>query len=229
VSYLSVCEMTGEQGIEERRQDVMNALVRDGGTAVPRPANELESLWSAFRTEYTNFYAQRHDAVMSPTSSVTALKEILDSDTWSIFENFCDNRYFDRNTASRIRAMARELRQLYCLANARQALESSPSCSCSFELRDYDRLGKLADDLRTAVQDGIKKFKAAAVADGSLSADSDLKSLSGIECRLLNIAAGNTAARSVKLGKGVAAEVGAADELDDWDREIEQLEVFANT
>ncbi|MEO7539404.1 MAG: hypothetical protein ABIV21_05215 [Pyrinomonadaceae bacterium] len=230
VQYLSISEMTDEAAIETKRQDLMNALMREAGTSELSPKT-LGELWSAFKSEYVDHYIQRHDAVMSPSTSVKTLKDVLNSNDWSVFENLSSNPYFDRQYSARARTLSRELRQLYCLANVKEVLEATPGCTCSFELCDYDRLAAIGDHLRNTLSNGIEQFRQAAIHAGAMTADADLNRFTGGDSRRLNIAGKTTgnADPAFSDSKQGQERMPVPDGVEDWGQEIEQLEVFANT
>ena len=161
-TYLSKCEVTDDPQIELGRQALLARI-----HAAPPSATltrEHEESWLDFKKRYIEYFAERHEMVMSPATSMRLTKDVVGSDEWSAFESFASNVLFDGGVAAKVRVLLREIRQTYCTAKVSDVLETVPSCTCSFDLTNHERMSGLGEELRTSLRNGLDLFTANIVA-----------------------------------------------------------------
>ena len=174
--YVSVSEITNDRAVEAARSSVLEAVGSDSNAEAVLESGRIEPLWANFKNLYTIHYVAKHDAVATAVGSGDTLKTILGSETWAAFESFSSIPSFDQRYISKARQLIREMRQMYCDSNIREALMSSPFCTCSFSLSEFDRLIDISDDLRRTVASGLDAFRDQLTENGELlilAAESD--------------------------------------------------------
>ncbi|MEO6655906.1 MAG: DUF6079 family protein [Pyrinomonadaceae bacterium] len=246
-NYLSLCEVTDDDEIERSRHALLGLLG-------PRK-QQAEQLWVEFKKLYTAYYAEKHDAIMNSTPSGETLKVILRSPEWAAFESFSETAWFDQLYLFRAKTLIRELRQLYCYANVRESLTTTPFCTCSFSLSQSERLADLLNQLQTTVSQGLKSFKTKIIEnmDRLISAaDTDamsssvrmivesfdekglFSSMNSQDIRILNLAAERLIEVEPDMRNANSQSLEKLDEMfadrsHAWKPEIEIVDIYANT
>lgn len=157
--YLALCEDTGDVELEALRQGLLESI-NDGkfGSSVA-DTRQIEADWKRFRDAYTDYYAAKHDTVMRSAATGEALRDILSSDDWAVFENFSVIPWLENESFPLAKSLIREMRQLYCNSNVRASLLSKPFCGCSFSLAETGRLVDLPSLLKVTVDCGLELFR----------------------------------------------------------------------
>lgn len=159
LKYLAVCEVTGDPDIEKARTELLNAAKKEGAGTTTVDLAGLASKWSDFRTRFSAHYAEQHDRVMHPSGSNKQLDEIFRSDLWAGFASFSTIAGLDdQQFAARANRLVREIRQLHCDTDPREALGDAPYCKCSFRLSDAGRLTDLPQQLNKLFGEGLVSF-----------------------------------------------------------------------
>lgn len=156
--YLSVCEITADTEIENARRVLVDRLQTSNLSEMLSP--EFHAQWKTFKGLYVNHYAERHDAVMKVDTPGKHFGEVTTSGEWPAFEHFSSNPLFDGRSTAKVKALMREIRQMYCTADVRAVLEASPHCICTFELGDHERLSRSVEEIRTTIRTGLNLFSA---------------------------------------------------------------------
>lgn len=236
--YLALCETTRDPGVEGARKTLLGVIDSQKFATLADRA-EVESYWQTFRESYSNYYQEKHDLVIDSFAGGNTLAEILRSGTWSVFESVANNPWFDQRYFTKARDLIREIRQLSCRANVKEALAEKPFCICSFSLSRYDRQAALPDELKHVVATGLDAFRTklregaaqliAAADDGAASAvlgalikrfngEKEFPDLTSQDIRLLKLAAEKEVERAGTVRNAVtraAEEIGKVARDDD--------------
>lgn len=157
--YLSVCEFTGIESLEQKRKR-LRELTGTGGTK-PGAAwnNELESLFGEFRREYAEAFSEAHNRVINSHDIQERLDEVLASDEWWEFRNLATLPVFRQSHLERAEKIISTLRGLQCRADIAEKILERPFCDCTFTMRDADRWPLLPKELIAVVLQGSDSFK----------------------------------------------------------------------
>ncbi len=161
LSYLSGCEVTDVEEIEEMREQLYQLV--DGSYWNPSDASnrELGYLWIKFQRDFADHFVLRHDAIMRSHSLQASYDEILRSDEWWEFENLARISLFDPRPAAAILDIQRQFGELDCNFPLREALQERPFCRCSFGIASERKWTALPETLVAAVQQALRGYREA--------------------------------------------------------------------
>ncbi|MEQ1603695.1 MAG: hypothetical protein ABL999_02390 [Pyrinomonadaceae bacterium] len=253
-TYLSLCEDTGDVELEFACQSLLETINSGQFGSAGTGTSELDADWQCFRDAYTEYYAEKHDAVMNSTASGESLREIVRSDEWAVFENFSSVQWLENGSFPLAKSLIREMRQLYCTSNVRGSLISKPFCGCSFSLAETERLVALPSLLKGTVDRGLDVLRSRFVENSQKildATDSDamrtsVKSiltsineadqfpkLTSQDIRILKIAAQRVSDLAPESRDAAGANDEQADSISDhmhlWEQELKKVEDFVNT
>ena len=159
LSYLSGCEITDVDELEEMREQLYH--LADVSYSNPSDASnrELGYLWIKFQRDFSEHFAARHDAIMRSHSLQASYNEIMRSDEWWQFENFARIGVFDPEIASNVMEIRRRFDELDCGFVVREALQLRPFCKCSFGLSTEKEWEKLPERLTGAIQQALCSYR----------------------------------------------------------------------
>jgi hypothetical protein len=159
LSYLSGCEVTDVDEIEEMREQLYQLV--DGSYWNPSDASnrELGYLWIKFQRDFADHFAARHDAVMRSHSLQAKYHEILRSDDWWEFENLARISFFDPKPAAAIVDIQRKFDELDCNFAVREALQERPFCKCSFGIANERKWEALPETLSGAILRALRVYR----------------------------------------------------------------------
>jgi hypothetical protein len=137
-SYLSGCDITGNDDIEETREQLLQAV--DSSFRGPSDASnrEMGYLWIKFQRDYTEFFAARHDSVMRSHTLLEGYHDALSSEEWWQFENLSSALAFEDPSWGETETIRRRFRELGCNFDVREGMKLRPSCVCSFTLSNAE-------------------------------------------------------------------------------------------
>jgi hypothetical protein len=251
-TYLSLCENTKDDALEQSRAALLAAVEEGRFDAVNPAGDKFVEVWLNFKDMYSAYYIERHDSVMNSAISGDRLKTIIRSDAWCMFESLSSIEWLGREYMERCRMIIREMRQLNCAGNVSDSLKERPFCGCSFSLAETDRLIELPAELEATIAAGIEAYRGAFAANAETLAaagDSDAMSasvsktiaalndpqnpsLTSQEIRILKLAAENLKAGprppTVERDDQEIPSIDAAT-LDLWEDEVQKVEEFVNT
>ncbi|MEP7149299.1 MAG: DUF6079 family protein [Acidobacteriota bacterium] len=161
LSYLSGCEVTSVEEIEEMREQLYQLV--DGSYWNPSDASnrELGYLWIKFQRDFADHFVLRHDAIMRSHSLQASYDEILRSDDWWEFENLARISLFDPRPAAVILDIKRQFGELDCNFPLREALQERPFCRCSFGVASEGKWSALPETLVAAIQQALRDYRKA--------------------------------------------------------------------
>ncbi len=166
-TYLALCEPTGEPKIEELRSALMDTIAAgyfdQQGTAL----NDIREKWLEFKKLYSEFYVEKHDAVVASGRDNRKLNEFLGTDLWTTFSALSEIPWFGRHDMEMSMSKIRELRIAECDADVRKILAARPFCDCSFRLANGANSDVQVDELAYTVTQGIDYFRQKMVAEQS--------------------------------------------------------------
>ena len=253
-TYLSLCENTGDEALEKSRI-VLLETIESGKFASAGSGNErLAAEWKNFKAKYASYYLEQHDLVMNSALSTERLKEVIRSESWSVFESLSSIPWLDGVYFARAKAIIREMRQLYCGSKVVDSIAERPFCGCSFSLSESARLLELPDQLGLAMRNGISSYRKAFSENsqklidsadseamrssvgtvlGSFTAAGELSSLSSQDIRILKIAAERFSdGRKISISEAPARK-DYSDRIPDsfrvGENEVRKVEDFVNT
>jgi len=159
LSYLSGCEVTDVDEIEEMREQLYQLV--DGSYWNPSDASnrELGYLWIKFQRDFADHFAARHDAVMRSHSLQARYQDILRTDDWWEFENLARIAIFDPKPAAAIVDIRRKFGELDCDFAVREALQERPFCRCSFGIANEKKWEALPELLSEAISNALRAYR----------------------------------------------------------------------
>lgn len=160
LTYLSGCEVTDVEEIEEMREQLYHLV--DASYRNPSDASnrELGYLWIKFQRDFAEHFAARHDAVMRSHALQAGYNEILRSDQWWEFKSLAAIGFFDPAIAARVERVRSDFNHIDCKFPVRDALQTRPFCKCSFGLSTEKEWEGLPDRLTAAVQKALREYRA---------------------------------------------------------------------
>jgi hypothetical protein len=159
LSYLSGCEITDVDEIEEMREQLYYQVDVSHSNPSDASNRELGYLWIKFQRDFTDHFAARHDAVMRSHSLQAAYNEIMRGDDWWEFENLGRIVLFDRNISAEVASIRRSFAELDCSFAVRDALQKRPFCRCSFGLLREKEFETLPERLSYAIGRGLREYR----------------------------------------------------------------------
>ena len=159
LSYLSGCEITNVEEIEEMREQLYHLV--DVSYSNPSDASnrELGYLWIKFQRDFTDHFAARHDAVMRSHSLQAAYNEITRSDDWWEFENLTRISLFRPEIGAEVARLKRLFDELDCGFAVRDALQTRPFCKCSFGLAKEKEWEGLPNRLLAELHAALRSYR----------------------------------------------------------------------
>ena len=135
LSYVSACEYTGNEEIEDTREQLLRAV--DASYFNPSEASnrELGYLWIKFQRDFSEHFAERHDAVMRAPGARAALEKALQSEEWWQFENLSQISVFDQTHWHAATAIRRAAAAGACTEQHGDIM-LRPFCTCPFTLAE---------------------------------------------------------------------------------------------
>ena len=159
LSYLSGCEITDLDELEEMREELYHLI--DVSYRNPSDASnrELSYLWIKFRRDFADHFAAKHDAIMRSHSLQASYNEIMRSDDWWEFENLSRIPMLHSPRTIEVADLSRRLSEVDCRYAVREALEARPFCRCSFGLSDEERWEQLPQQLQAAIARAVRSYR----------------------------------------------------------------------
>jgi hypothetical protein len=160
-TYLSTCEITRDDKIEELREKLVMSI--DSSYLDPnRDCNQaMENLWNEFRNLFSEHFAINHEIVMRSHSLQEKFDEILKSDAWWQFENLSRIAIFPSEYWLKANRIRRELQQMDCRFEIREMLQIHPFCACSFSLARMEYWETLPQVLSETIEQGLNSYRQA--------------------------------------------------------------------
>lgn len=160
LSYLSGCEATDVDEIEDMREQLYHLV--DVSYRNPSDASnrEMGYLWIKFQRDFAEHFATRHDAVMKSHTLESGYNEILRSDQWWEFQSLAAINFFDPAIAAAVDEVRALFNHIDCKFPVREALQTRPFCRCSFSLATENEWLKLPDRLTAAVNGALRSYRA---------------------------------------------------------------------
>jgi hypothetical protein len=159
LSYLSGCEITTVDEIEEMREQLYHLVDVSYWNPSDASNRELGYLWIKFQRDFTEHFAARHDAVMRSHSLQASYNEVMRSDDWWEFENLARIKIFNAETGNEVAEIRRLFAELDCNFAVREALQTRPFCRCSFGLAKEKVWENLPQRLSDAIGRAIRSYR----------------------------------------------------------------------
>jgi Family of unknown function (DUF6079) len=158
-SYLAVCEITQDPNIEQLRETIF--ALTDAAYAEPSDAinRRLDEVWEKFKQEFTDYFDERHTAVMKAPETKAQLIETMRSDDWWEFEMLSATSIFDAAVSNNANEYRRRIAELDCRVDTRQVLDIHPFCLCTFSLNKSSYSANLPKALNDTISSGLKSFR----------------------------------------------------------------------
>jgi hypothetical protein len=147
-SYLAVCEITQDEEIEYFREKLMEIIEQSYFDPRDDLIRETQSLWENFQTQFTDYFADKHDSVMKSHPLKEEFDEIIRSDEWWEFENLARLPVFPQIHFKKVQEICRRIRELDCAFEVKKMLKTHPFCVCSFSLAKTEELKKMPEKLK---------------------------------------------------------------------------------
>jgi len=165
LSYLSGCEITDVDEIEEIREQLYQ--LADASYWNPSDASnrELGYLWIKFQRDFSDHFAARHDTVMRSHSLQASYQAILGGEDWWEFQNLARMPFFDTRPAVAVAEIRRRFEELDCTFPVREALQKRPFCRCSFGLANERSWERLPELFNKAIAEALRAYRRTLVAE----------------------------------------------------------------
>jgi len=157
-SYLAVCEKTEDGKIEYLRENLIGIIGQSYASPNQRLNDEMESLWQDFHTQYTDYFALKHDLVMKSHNLKDKFDEIVSGDEWWEFVNLSRLTIFQKSYWKQANQLHRQLKNLNCRFDVRGMLKTQPFCVCSFNLAQMWEVENLPATFEAIITRGRKSY-----------------------------------------------------------------------
>jgi hypothetical protein len=158
-SYLAVCEPTDDEKIEYFREKLL-AIIEETMVNPNQLTNrEMENLWQAFHSRFTEIFAVNHDIVMRSHHLQERFDEIMRGDDWWEFENLSQMPIFPRVFWQEAQQICRRFKELDCRFSVREMLRTHPFCACSFTLAQQPEWERLPETLQATIERGRTTYR----------------------------------------------------------------------
>ncbi|HKX84599.1 MAG TPA: hypothetical protein VJL58_10305, partial [Pyrinomonadaceae bacterium] len=169
-SYLSGCDITDSEDLEETREQLLQAADTSYRSPSEASNREMGYLWIKFQRDYTEYFATRHDAIMRSHSLLEGYHEVLRSDDWWEYENLASALSYDNPAWGRTEEIRKRFKELGCNFDVREGMKLRPSCVCSFTLSASDDWEAFPHIFTETVSRGLADLKRTVVANkGSIA------------------------------------------------------------
>lgn len=158
-AYLAVCETTEDEQIEYLRDRLLQIIEESYSNPSDAVNSEMENLWKTFKTKFSEYFAVKHDALMTSMLLPEKFDEILRSDEWWEFENLSKIGIFQQNYWKQSQQIRRQLKQLDCRSQVREMLKIHPFCVCSFNLAQIKEWENLPQNLWQTINRGRFSYR----------------------------------------------------------------------
>ncbi|MGB7208086.1 MAG: DUF6079 family protein [Pyrinomonadaceae bacterium] len=158
-SYLAACEITQDPNIEQLRETIF--ALTDAAYAQPSDSinRQLSEVWEKFKQEFSDYFDERHTAVMKAPEAKAQLNETLRSDEWWEFDMLSETSIFDVAVSNNANEYRRRIAELDCTVDTRQVLDRHPFCLCTFSLNKSSYSANLPKALNDAISSGLRSFR----------------------------------------------------------------------
>lgn len=158
-NYLAICETTEDADIESRREKLL-AIIEESYLNPKAALNEeLENLWQTFHSQFTDYFAMKHDLVMKSHLLREKFDEFRRGDECWEFENLSRLTIFQKTYWNEAREIYRQLKEFDCRFDVRTMLKTQPFCGCSFKLGRIRNWEKLPATLEETVTRGRTNYR----------------------------------------------------------------------
>jgi hypothetical protein len=157
--YLTLCEATKDENIEELRYKLLDIL--DEVTKQPSETlnSELDRTWQAFFERFTDHFAIKHDMVMKSHLLQEKFDKIMVSDEWWEFQNLSHLAIFHKHYWNEAQKICSQFKELDCGFDVKEMLKSHPFCACSFSLMQIEAWEKLPAVLSELISNGRRSYR----------------------------------------------------------------------
>lgn len=160
-SYLSICEFTDSDEVEDGRSLLEEAMEQAASRPNDSSNNVVEENWRAFHQKYSEHYVANHNMIMKSHHLQEKYNQILKSNDWWEFEQLSSLSIFHNRYWEEAQKLLKKLRRLDCRFNVTAILEDQPACICTFSLNAADEWEKLPNSLAVALNDGRLSYRKA--------------------------------------------------------------------
>lgn len=165
LSYLSMCSYTGDEEIEETREQLYQVIDRSRNNPSDASNREMGYLWIKFQRDFAELFARRHDEFVTSRVLKQRLGEIETSDQWWQFENLSALRLFDSRWWETAETLRNQIADVSCKSSVREALKQRPFCSCGFDLSSAALVESLPERLESTISEGLANYRKLMIAD----------------------------------------------------------------
>ena len=158
-SYLAQCEITSDENIEALRERLWHFAEQNRVDPSGRRNTDAEQQFANFRSEYTEYYRERHDRVMRSPELRERCVAVLQSELLWEFNNFSKLPGFDGACAEKAEKLRRMAAGLECREDPRNLPENTPYCGCGFVLAKSAALEELPEMIGKTASSGLERFR----------------------------------------------------------------------
>ena len=159
ISWLSLCEVTGESTVDQMRNELYVSFERTMNDATPGTVVDLNNQWIKFRKVYSEYFIDRHDMTVVSPYLREKLAEIMKTDLWWEFENLSDIEGFDLSYRRASKQLLNRIRKLDCRYDTAKLFAKQPFCGCPFNLNEAGDVEALPEALWRVVNQGLLSYR----------------------------------------------------------------------
>ena len=158
-TYLAVCETTDDSKIEVLREKLFQILEETTINPSQLTNREMENVWQAFNTRFSEYFSTKHDVVMKSHHLQEQFDEIMRSNQWWEFENLSLLPVAPQIYYREAKQICQQLKELDCLFSVREMLKTHPFCACSFNLAQVNEWENLPHTLNETIEKGRASYR----------------------------------------------------------------------
>jgi hypothetical protein len=157
-TYLSLSEASDDDAVEAARDVLTSRMASYEAAPSADLRREISYAWDKFVKAYSERYLELHDKTMRSERLRERIAEVLEGDEWWTFQNLAQLSLIDRNYWVEAQQVLRVLRGIGCGVNAKEALERTPGCVCSFTLSSAGYLDTSPEIFLGVLLSGLESF-----------------------------------------------------------------------
>jgi hypothetical protein len=157
--YVARAETTTDAEIETLRGEILTELSIPANAFDAATTRDFENLWRDFRRAYTDFYVERHDAVMHSATRGNALENLIQTAEFVEFSGLTELPLAHENYKNKAARLKTAICAAQCSDDVREILQSQPFCACGFRLINAAEIEKLTTEFQEIVAQGRQHIR----------------------------------------------------------------------
>jgi hypothetical protein len=154
-NYILAAERTTDTVLETEKRELVGFLMQSHRLLDEEKRQRYHSVYKSFHSRYVDYYCALHDNIVGTQNLHGSLNELLSSDQWRAFEltsqlSVANHRYY--RTALEL---VRDIKESSCQFPARDLLQETPFCACSFRINRTVDPAITLEILKEVVEQGM--------------------------------------------------------------------------